>query len=383
MHPTIDPSSLYGERLDADLDGIRLLVDHAVRRMFCGMPETNGAPSVEAFLGAPIGHEDAVDPVVATRRNVRKALLGYLVDTGRVAIDDEARMHRVQGLAVSPEEGAQADRLASSRPPFAAVRELLGVFERRATELSQGVDGIVVLRTELGFERMQALWERLTLELPQRFVERSLAAELLLDRLRKQPAGATVLECGAGIGSVLRRALELEGFPDAISALRRYVYTDINPFLVEWSREWFRRNAPAALFERMEFRTLDLDAIGAAGLSQGGFDLAILDDVAHDVVDLRAALLGLGRLLSPGGWLVMTENFRQRPRDFMCVELFPMTFHGYNRARLQPGVRESSGFMTLADWRASLAEAGFGDPHVFPDPQYHPRWPMGALVAVR
>jgi SAM-dependent methyltransferase len=382
MRPIVDLPSLYGESLDADLDGIRLLVDHAVRRMFSTVPGLSAGLPVEAFLGPPQVGDGATDPVAVTGRGVRERLLDYLIDTGRLSRDAAGAVRDGGALAVTDAERARADALAVSRPRFAPVRELLDVFERQAPQLLRGADGITVLRTALGFERMQALWERLTLELPQRSVERGLAASLLIDRLRQQPAGASVLECGAGIGSVLRGALERDGFLKAIPALRRYVYTDINPFLVEWSRDWFRRNAPPALFQRMEFRVLDLDGIAASGLPPASFDLVILDDVAHDVLDLRTVLEGLGRVLASGGWLAMTENFRQRPRDFMCVELFPMTFHGYNRARLRPGIRDNRGFMTLAEWRASFAEAGFQAPCVFPDPEHHPRWPMGALVAV-
>lgn len=384
MRPTVDTSRLYDETLDADLDGIRKLADHAARNIFSSALAEPGGLRTSTFLGPAIADDAPADLAAITRRGFRKGLLDYLVETGRVAMDDDGTVLALPGLAISAAEQAQASALASANATFADVRELLGVLERRAPDLLRGVDGIAILRDTLGFEQMQVLWERLTLQLPQRLVERTLGAELMLDRLSQQQTGVTVLECGAGVGSVLRRALELPDFLGALDALERYVYTDINPFLVEWSKDWFRRNAPRTLVDRMEFKVLNLDGIGGPGAPEASsIDLVLLDDVAHDVVDLQATLEGLGRLLTADGWLAMTENFRQPPGDFMFIEIFPMTFHSYNKARLRPGTRESRGFMTLPEWRASLAAAGFGEVHVFPDPQHHRRWPMGSIVALR
>jgi hypothetical protein len=382
LRPSIDDSSLYGQSLDADLDGIRLLVDHTARTLFASALAGTSERQANALLGPSIADGAAADLTAVTGRGLRKALLDYLRDSGRLDVDEAGHVNVLPEMAVTVAERQLADLLTSAQPRFADVRELLAVFERRAADLWRGADGIAILRDTLGFERMQVLWERLTLQLPQRQVERGLGAQLLLDRMRQQRSGVTVLECGAGVGSVLRKALELPGFLDGIDALDRYIYTDINPFLIEWSKDWFRRNAPHALFGRMEFRVLDLDA-GAQLPQAGSVDLVMLDDVAHDVADVEATLQRLGALLSPNGWLAMIENFRQSPCDFMFVEIFPITFHSYNKARLGRGSRLNRGFMTLPEWRAALAQAGLWELRVVPDPQHHRRWPMGGIVAAR
>jgi hypothetical protein len=177
--------------------------------------------------------------------------------------------------------------------------------------------------------------------------------------------------------------MELPEFMERLHAIDQYIYTDISPFLIELSKDWFRRHAPPELLRKMHFRVLDLDAIETADIcAPGSVDLVILDDVAHDVIDLHRTLIGLRSFLRNNGWLALTENFRQPPQDFLYVEIFPMTLHSYNKARLEPGRREQHGFMTLAQWRSSLQAAGFVDLHIYPDPAYHSRWPGGGIVAV-
>ncbi|SOU07150.1 methyltransferase domain-containing protein [Xanthomonas arboricola] len=382
LRPRIDDSHLYGPALDAGLDGIRMLVDHTARGMFAAALVGTDDVHAETFLGPSVADDAAAQPAAVAGHGVRKALLDYLLDEGRLTLDEQGRVRASSTLTVAAAERQSADALVSTRPELADARELLGVFERRAADLLAGADGITILRDTLGFQRMQALWERLTLHLPQRRVERQLGAELLIERMRRQRSGITVLECGAGVGSVLRTALELPGFIAAVDALERYVYTDINPFLIEWSKDWFRRNAPPALFARMEFQVLDLDA-GSCTQSPaaGSVDLVILDDVAHDVVDVVATLQWLGTLLSADGWLAMIENFRQPARDFLFIEIFPITFHSYNKARLGRGSRINRGFMSLPEWRSALDQAGLQALQVVPDPHHHHRWPMGGIVA--
>ena len=384
LRPSIDDSRLYGPALDAGLDGVRMLVDHTARGMFAAALAGASELQAETFLGPHVADDTATHATAVTGRGVRKALFDYLLGSGHLTMDGQGRVRALNTLAVAAAERQRADALVSTQPELADARELLVVFERRAADLMAGADGIAILRDTLGFQRMQALWERLTLHLPQRRVERHLGAELLLGRMRQQRSGVTVLECGAGVGSVLRTALELPGFIEAVDALERYVYTDINPFLIEWSKDWFRRNAPPALFGRMEFRVLDLDAGSGAQLpAAGSVDLVMLDDVAHDVVDVEATLQRLGALLSADGWLAMIENFRQPAPDFLFVEIFPITFHSYNKARLGRGSRINRGFMSLPEWRAALEQAGLQALQVVPDPQHHHRWPMGGIVAAR
>jgi len=383
MHPAIETSDLYGDRLSADLAGVRLLVGHTVRRIF-SRHFGHAAEHLRSQITAPPTASGAPADVRATTcRNFRTGLLDYLLDTGALAADGE-RVRITDRLAVSATEQEEARALVAGEQRFVTMQEVLGLFEQQSAQLLSGEDGIELMRKAFGFSRMQEIWERLTLELPQRHVERTLGAKALVARMRAQSAGITVLECGAGIGAVLRRALEMPEFNARLPALQRYLYTDINPFLVEWGRQWFHRNAPPELIRRMEFRVLDLDKLPAPGVCEpGSVDLLMLDDVAHDAIDLHATLSQLHGALTESGWLAMTENFRQRPRDFLHVEIFAMTFHGYNRARLDPGRRDHHGFMTLGEWRRSLADARFAAPHVYPDPQDHERWPMGCIVAAR
>lgn len=384
MRPSqLETADLYDDRLTAGLQAMRLLVDHTARRIFA-RHLANGAGLRRAeILGPAAPQSSDADLRAITAFNFRKGLLDYLLHTGRLAAAGDEEIRITPGLVVTPADEQQARSLTAADPRFAAIAELLGAFEEHAQKLLQGVDGTKVLSEKFGFIAMQSVWERQTLNMPQRTVERTLCARALLDRMR-QPSKVTVLECGAGIGAVLRRALELPGFVEHLPSLGRYIYTDINPFLVEWSRDWFKRNAPAELSSRMEFRVLNLDALQAENAAGArSIDLVLLDDVAHDVVDLHGTLTGLRNLLREDGWLALTENFRQPPQDFLYVEIFAMTLHSYNKARVDPGRRATHGFMKLAEWRAALGAAGFSDLHVYPEPAQQSRWPVGAIVAAR
>jgi hypothetical protein len=99
------------------------------------------------------------------------------------------------------------------------------------------------------------------------------------------------------------------------------------------------------------------------------------------VVDLQAVLENTRRLLRPGGCLIASEYFRQRPAKFLHIEFFPITLHGYNKAKIVPGYRETRGYITLAEWRNALTNAGFPRQIFSPDPADQPEWPIGGFVA--
>jgi len=361
---------------------MRLLVDHAVRRMFAMNFGTAGSLDRLRILGPATGVSCDLQAITAS--NFRRGLLDYLASTGRVVIGNEGQVSLAPDLPVAPLEEQRERALIGSDERFAAIAELLGIFVERSGKLLQGVDGARVLAEKLGLDALQSMWERQTLTMPHRSVERALTARTLLERMRRQESKLTVLEAGAGIGAVLRRALEIPEFVARLSSLERYIYTDISPFLIEWAKEWFRRNAPAQLTRRMEFRVLDLDQLRTTSLAEAGaIDLVLLDDVAHDVVDLHATLSALRAALRENGWLAFTEQFRQPPREFLHLEIFAMTLHSYNKARIEPGRRSTHGFLVLEEWRAALLATGFTQLQIYPQPEDHGRWPVGGIVAAR
>jgi len=380
--PQLETADLYTDRLTGELQGMRLLVDHAARRIFAR--NFGAARSLDRLqvLGSATSAGSDVQAITAS--NFRRGLLDYLASTGRVVIGSEGQVRIAPDLPVTPLEAQHERALIASDERFAAIAELLGIFEERSGKLLQGVDGARVLGEKLGLNALQSMWERQTLTMPHRSIERALTARTLLERMRRQESQLTVLEAGAGIGAVLRRALEMPEFIARLDALDRYIYTDISPFLVEWAREWFRNNAPAQLTRRMEFRVLDLDRLNTASVAEAGaIDLVLLDDVAHDVIDLHATLSALRSVLRESGWLAFTEQFRQPPREFLHLEIFAMTLHSYNKARIEPGRRSTHGFLTLEEWRAALLAAGFTQMQIYPKPEDQHRWPVGGIVAAR
>jgi ubiquinone/menaquinone biosynthesis C-methylase UbiE len=133
------------------------------------------------------------------------------------------------------------------------------------------------------------------------------------------PAGARVLELGAGAGGMA--ALVHERYKPA-----RYVATDFDPDQVEAARRFLAARFGSVPPE-IECRTADALALPFPDASfEAVFALLMLHhvEVSHVVYEKRpAALREIRRVLVPGGLLLYTEIFQ---RDRLRSDLAPLGF---------------------------------------------------------
>ena len=114
---------------------------------------------------------------------------------------------------------------------------------------------------------------------------------------------------------------------------------------------------------------------------ENSVDVIVLEHVLYDVIDLHKSLTVFHHMLKPDGFIVFTMAYRTRPHDFFLFEYLQSSFQSYNKAKLEPGFRESIGYLTHKEWERSLTRAGFNEINVYPAPENQMRWPYGGIIA--
>jgi SAM-dependent methyltransferase len=146
--------------------------------------------------------------------------------------------------------------------------------------------------------------------------DRALNREVLAELRRLLPAGAPrVLEVGAGLGTMVARLLDW-----GVIGAGEYILLDADRQLLDSSRRWLSDWA-AAREERCELLPDGLQ-VGDLGVRLVHAELGSYLEAAHeeltdvlianavlDLVDVRAVLPGLLRLLAPGGVYWFTINY--------------------------------------------------------------------------
>ena len=155
-----------------------------------------------------------------------------------------------------------------------------------------------------------------------------------------------VLEIGGGTGGTT--SCVLDHLPPGSS----YTFTDISPHFLPRARTKF------ADFPSFETMLLDIEGdLRAQGLDGRRFDLVVGANVLHATADLAATFANVGRLLAPGGLLVMSEMVR--PQRFISIT-FGLT-EGWWRFRDRE-LRPASLLLDRDGWVEFLAGAGYRDP---------------------
>jgi len=197
------------------------------------------------------------------------------------------------------------------------------------------------------------------------------SAHAVAERL---PAGATVLEVGAGLGSATDALLDALRARNRVAELARYQVTEPVVF--------FRRRAERALAAAwpdapVRFGELDLNASWSAqGIGPGSCSLVWGVNVFHLARQLDDVLAASREALAPGGWLVVGEGVRPSPAETIGAELPFQLLDGFHDVVLDPATRPTAGFLSADAWHAALRRAGFADVETVPDvtrlQRYHP-----------
>ncbi len=161
-----------------------------------------------------------------------------------------------------------------------------------------------------------------------------------------------IVEVGGGTGGGTRAVLDaLAASPGALPS--RYLFTDV-------SRRFLERAAAELGPGRPWFETALYDAERPAeenGLGPGVADVVVATNMLHAAADLPAALRELGRLLKPGGRLVVNELIANQ--DFGTL-VFGLT-DGWWRGAGAPERLPHGPLVGVDGWRALLAAAGYSD----------------------
>jgi acyl transferase domain-containing protein/enoyl-CoA hydratase/carnithine racemase/acyl carrier protein/SAM-dependent methyltransferase len=176
---------------------------------------------------------------------------------------------------------------------------------------------------------------------------RLMAAEVAeaLRRIRGRPA--SLLEVGAGTGGSTAFVLEA---CSATEPAPRYLYTDVSTAFLRHGEQRF-----AASFPFVSFRTLDVERDPVEqGVEPESQDVVLAANVLHATASVEQTLHHLGRLLRPGGLLLVNEV--TRASDFLTCT-FGLTA-GWWRARDPERRLPHSPLLSPVQWREAMVAAG-------------------------
>ncbi|KAH7131783.1 hypothetical protein B0J11DRAFT_427173 [Dendryphion nanum] len=127
-----------------------------------------------------------------------------------------------------------------------------------------------------------------------------------LDLATHEKPGLTILEVGAGTGSMTQSILTtLQDFERETGQTRfaEYTYTDVSPSFFEQSKKKFEQ-----FEDRMMYKTLNLEIDPLRqGFEAGHYDLILAGSVLHVTSSLATTLENLHKLLKPQSHLVFLE----------------------------------------------------------------------------
>ncbi|SCE63025.1 polyketide synthase PksN, partial [Streptomyces sp. OspMP-M43] len=167
--------------------------------------------------------------------------------------------------------------------------------------------------------------------------------------------GIRLLEIGAGTGSTSERVFaRLKG-----RDLAEYRYTDVSKaFLIDAERRFADR------VPYVSFSTFDVEREpGSQGLTTGGYDIVVANNVLHATQDIVRAVRHARALLAPGGVLVLNELARNDWWSHLTFGLLEGWWRFTDGRRIPGGPALSSDA-----WRAVLRECGFDTVELLAEP---------------
>ncbi len=376
----IDLSDVYNDDFSKEIETYRRFVSVIVKQIFSwhfiktGLIEETSFPEISD----PDFHPSL------TAFHFTQKMIEYFLDTGNLIVTDKGFLSVVQPIEDEDPGDEKLNAFLDQNPDkrnfFGILRNIRDVADQ---VLFKGEDALLTLAND-NFREAMKLWEDLMLTAKVKQPCHQLVLRALREKTTAHEA-ITVLEGGAGIGSILRDGLNDPGFLSVLGKIDRYYFTDISLSLIKMGREALRETLPGSIFDRFTFKTANLDQLNLNGnefTRESSLDLIILEHVLYDVVDLDRTLKLFNRILKPDGFLVFTMAFRTEPRHFFLFEYLQSTFQSYNKAKLEPGYRENIGYLTLDEWDKSLKRAGFKRFEIYPPGKDQVKWPYGGIIAI-
>ena len=167
-----------------------------------------------------------------------------------------------------------------------------------------------------------------------------------------------VLEVGAGTAATTRHLL-----PALAGRLHSYRFTDVSTLFLDNARLAF------AGHPEVGYALFDINRpVDFAAHPDDGYDLIVAVNVLHDASHVVRSLRRLGRLLRPGGRLLLIEATERDSVLQMASIGFIESLNGYQDFRLD----DDKPMLDLPQWRDALAEAGFAPELNWPDQEHSP-----------
>ncbi|MFD2235080.1 class I SAM-dependent methyltransferase [Phaeospirillum tilakii] len=176
-----------------------------------------------------------------------------------------------------------------------------------------------------------------------------------------------LLEVGAGTGATTETLMP--ALAAASGGRAEYLFTDVSRYFLDQAASWLA----AYPFARRGLYDIDRAPDGQ-GHAAGSFDVVIAGGALNAARDTDASVGWLRELLSPNGWLVLTEP--------TVEEVWVMASQAFMLAEARDGRRRSgTTFLSLPQWNAVLDSAGLRRSASLPRPG-HPLDRLGHRVFV-
>jgi acyl transferase domain-containing protein/protein-L-isoaspartate O-methyltransferase len=250
------------------------------------------------------------------------------------------------GRPVGEEDVASTvEMLARRYPAHAAELDLFGRCGRALADVLRGrADPLDLLFPTDGEGGAERLYYDAPLSLGANLLVRDAVASVVA-RLPRDRA-IRVLEIGAGTGGTAAHLL-----PALPPERTEYLFTDVSRALIDRAAERLRHHRAA----RYEVFDVERDP-ESQGFAPGQFDIVVAANVLHATVGAAAALRHAGRLLAPGGVLLLLEGVRPARWIDLVFGLTPGWWRFADTDR-----REEHPLLPAEAWTALLRETGFAE----------------------
>ncbi|KAH7016593.1 hypothetical protein B0J12DRAFT_635736 [Macrophomina phaseolina] len=258
----------------------------------------------------------------------------------RGTLDDNDLRGEFKGLS-KEERLARIDELVAQAPHVIEVQTSKLLHDNMADILAERRTGMDVIISK---GLLTPLYEKgllMTGVYPQLFN--------VLDSLAHTNPNMRYIEIGGGTGGATRIAMRAFRGPNGIKSYKDYTFTDISPGFLATAREALSGSG----FDDMIYNVLDAEQDPEAHGYEPVYDVVIACQVLHATSNMNKTLANVGKLLKPGGKLVLVET----TQNFMVPGVVVGTFTGYWAGI--PDGRVDAPFMSLESWDAKLRAAGF------------------------
>ncbi|KAF2853353.1 hypothetical protein T440DRAFT_505702 [Plenodomus tracheiphilus IPT5] len=157
------------------------------------------------------------------------------------------------------------------------------------------------------------------------------------------------IEIGGGTGGATRIAMQALRWSNGMKNYLDYTFTDISPGFLATAREALSGSG----YEDVIYNVLDAEEDPDTSGYEPVYDVVLACQVLHATSNMQRTLRNVGKLLKPGGKLILVET----TQNFIVPGVVVGTFTGYWAGI--PDGRSDAPFMSQKQWDVNLNEAGF------------------------